>query len=70
MPRFMNGEEAASHLGNAQRILVIGCSGSGKSTLSRQLSERLDLPHLAMDREFFWMPGWKLRPRRDRRCWR
>ena len=65
MPRYVNGEEAASHLGNAQRILVIGCSGSGKSTLSRQLSERLDLPHLAMDREFFWLPGWKLRPRQE-----
>ncbi len=36
MPRCMsNWDEAATHLKNAQRILVIGCSGSGKSTLSR-----------------------------------
>ncbi|WP_077961420.1 AAA family ATPase [Ensifer adhaerens] len=64
MPRYIsNGEEAALHLKSAQRILVVGCSGSGKSTLSRQLSERFGLPHLPMDREFFWLPGWRLRPR-------
>ena len=66
MPRNMsNWDGAASHLKNAQRILVIGCSGSGKSTLSRQLSEQFGLPHLAMDREFFWLPGWRLRPRQE-----
>lgn len=66
MPRYLtNCEEAARHLAAAQRLLVVGCSGSGKSTLSRQLSERLGLPHLAMDREFFWLPGWQLRPRQE-----
>lgn len=50
---------------SARRILVVGCSGAGKSTLSRQLSERRDLPHISMDREFFWLPGWKLRDRRE-----
>ncbi|WP_348271503.1 hypothetical protein [Ensifer sp. LC14] len=66
MPRYINNwDEAASHLGAAERVLVIGCSGSGKSTLSRNLSERLGLPHLAMDREFFWLPGWRLRPRHE-----
>lgn len=46
-----------------RRVIVIGCSGSGKSTLSARLSNVLGLPHLSMDREFFWLPGWKLRER-------
>ncbi|MCG7393859.1 AAA family ATPase [Microvirga sp. ACRRW] len=40
-----------------QRILVIGCPGAGKSTLARQLSERLGLPLIHLDREYFG-PGW------------
>lgn len=55
----------AELLRSARRILVVGCSGAGKSTLSRQLSQRLDLPYISMDREFFWLPGWKLRERRE-----
>lgn len=50
---------------NARRILVIGCAGAGKSTLSRSLSTRLGLPYIPMDREFFWLPGWKLRDRAE-----
>ncbi|MEO3385863.1 AAA family ATPase [Mesorhizobium sp. CAU 1741] len=46
-------------------MLVIGCSGSGKSTLSRALSGALGLPYISMDREFFWMPGWRLRERAE-----
>lgn len=52
-------------IGNARRILVIGSSGSGKSTLARALSLRLGLPYISMDREFFWLPGWKLRDRAE-----
>ena len=55
----------AELLRSARRILVVGCSGAGKSTLSRQLSERLGLPYIAMDREFFWLPGWELRDRQE-----
>jgi adenylate kinase family enzyme len=42
---------------HAQRILIIGPSGAGKSTLARQISERLGLPAVHLDR-FFWNPGW------------
>lgn len=40
-----------------QRILVIGSPGAGKSTLARRLSERLNLPLIHLDREYFG-PGW------------
>ena len=52
-------------LKSAQRIVVLGCSGSGKSTLSRKLAEKLGLSYVSMDREFFWLPGWKLRDRAE-----
>jgi adenylate kinase family enzyme len=42
---------------------VIGCSGSGKSTLSRELSSALSIPHVPMDRDIFWLPGWNMRDR-------
>ncbi len=58
-------EEAAGRLKTAERVLVIGCSGSGKSTLARQLSDHLSLPHISMDRQIFWMPGWQQRPRAE-----
>jgi adenylate kinase family enzyme len=40
-----------------QRILVIGCCGAGKSTFSKQLSAKLNLPLIQLDR-LFWKPGW------------
>ena len=58
-------DEAAGRLNTAERVLVIGCAGSGKSTLARQLALRFNLPHVSMDREIFWLPGWQLRPRKD-----
>jgi len=45
-----------------QRILVIGSPGAGKSTLARRLSERLGLPLIHLDREYFG-PGWTMPPR-------
>jgi adenylate kinase family enzyme len=40
-----------------QRILVIGCCGAGKSTFSKELSSKLNLPLVHLDR-LFWQPGW------------
>jgi adenylate kinase family enzyme len=45
-----------------RRILVIGCPGAGKSTLARRLAERLGLPLVHLDREYFG-PGWVEPPR-------
>jgi adenylate kinase family enzyme len=56
-------DQAAAILPAANRVLVFGCSGSGKSTLSRKLCALFDLPYLSMDRDFFWLPGWKMRER-------
>lgn len=47
-----------------RRILVIGSPGAGKSTLARRLAERLDLPLIHLDREYFG-PGWTMPPREE-----
>lgn len=47
-----------------QRILVIGSPGAGKSTLAQRLSERLNLPLIHLDREYFG-PGWTMPPRSE-----
>ncbi|MGL4441550.1 MAG: topology modulation protein [Bosea sp. (in: a-proteobacteria)] len=49
---------------NPQRILVIGCSGAGKSTLGRKLAEKLALPLIHLDAEY-WLPGWQQPSRAD-----
>jgi adenylate kinase family enzyme len=59
--------EAAAGLEAADRILVMGCSGGGKSTLSQGICERLNLPYVSMDREFYWLPGWVKRPKAEER---
>jgi adenylate kinase family enzyme len=55
----MAGGEArvASRPAFPQRIMIIGSSGSGKSTLGRVLGERLGLPAIHLDQEY-WLPGW------------
>ncbi|MBY3063257.1 DNA topology modulation protein FlaR [Rhizobium laguerreae] len=52
-------------LRHARRILVIGCPGGGKSVLARALSTSLDLPYISVDRDFYWLPGWRKRDRSD-----
>lgn len=41
----------------ADRIAVLGPCGAGKSTLTRALADRLDLPAVHLDAEY-WQPGW------------
>ncbi|MDQ0453710.1 AAA family ATPase [Rhizobium paknamense] len=57
--------EAADLVAKSRRIVVTGCSGSGKSTLSTALSRRFSLPYISLDRDVFWLPGWRLRPREE-----
>jgi adenylate kinase family enzyme len=40
-----------------RKVAVIGGTGSGKSTVSRQLAQRLGVPHIELD-ALFWKPGW------------
>jgi adenylate kinase family enzyme len=63
MANYISLSEAAPLLAGASRILVIGCSGSGKSTLARGVAAGLGLRHISLDRDVFWLPGWKERPR-------
>ncbi|MDK4713992.1 AAA family ATPase [Rhizobium sp. CNPSo 4039] len=64
LSRAVDIEEAASIiLHKAERILVIGCSGTGKSTLAQAIASLRGLTYVSMDRDIFWLPGWKSRPR-------
>ncbi|MBB4954675.1 adenylate kinase family enzyme [Agrobacterium vitis] len=63
-----NAEDAAAIVKTSNRILVIGCSGGGKSTLSMKLCHRFDLQFVSMDRDFFWLPGWRARARDEQRA--
>jgi adenylate kinase family enzyme len=47
----------ASALPTWKRILVVGNCGAGKSTLASQVSDRLGLPVIGLDR-YYWGPGW------------
>ncbi|WP_425073707.1 hypothetical protein [Sagittula sp. S175] len=67
MPKDLTLPEAAALLPQVRRICVIGTSGGGKSTLSAALSARLDLPHIPMDRDIRWLPGWQVRPKAEQR---
>lgn len=57
--------EAAGLIPHAGRILIFGCSGTGKSTLAQALARQFGLTYVSMDRDIFWLPGWKVRPREE-----
>ncbi|EJZ21433.1 AAA family ATPase [Rhizobium sp. Pop5] len=63
--RAVSIAEAVDILPNIQRIVIFGCSGTGKSTLAQALAQRFGLTYLSMDRDIFWLPGWKLRSREE-----
>lgn len=52
---------------DCRRWLVVGSGGAGKSTLARALGERLGLPVIHLDREF-WRPGWVETPEAEWRA--
>lgn len=41
----------------ARRIVVIGTTSSGKTTVARELSRRLQAPHVELD-ALYWEPNW------------
>ncbi len=43
------------------RIAIVGTSGSGKTTLARQVSQRLEIPHVELD-SLSWGPNWTEAP--------
>ncbi|MFK0165447.1 AAA family ATPase [Rhizobium sp. NPDC090279] len=63
LSRAIDIDEAAALIKKADRILVMGCSGTGKSTLAQAIASLRDLTCVSMDRDIFWLPGWKSRPR-------
>ena len=45
-----------------QRIAVVGNSGSGKTSLAAALADRLEIPHLELDRSFISPAGGRWTP--------
>ena len=45
-----------------RKILIIGSGGAGKSSLARELSERLDIEVVHLDK-LYWRSGWIETPR-------
>ena len=45
-------------MSTSQRIHIVGTAGSGKTTLGRELSARLGIPHIELDR-LFWEENWR-----------
>ena len=45
-----------------RRVVVLGTSGSGKTTLARELSRRMNAPHVELD-ALYWQPNWTPTPK-------
>ena len=67
MPSYISHYDAAKVLGNAERILVVGCSGGGKTTLSRKIANILGIQYYSIDRDVRWLPEWKERDKQEQR---
>jgi adenylate kinase family enzyme len=40
-----------------KKVMILGCCGAGKSTLARQLHQKIGLPLIHLDKEY-WHPNW------------
>ena len=60
-------DDVVRAISQANRIMVIGCSGSGKSTLSKKIADICDIPHISMDKAYFWLPDWVQRSKVEKR---
>ena len=49
---------------NINRIAIVGRCGSGKSTLAKQLSLKLNLPLVHIDK-LYWLPYWNERQKKE-----
>src|SRR5688500_4068982 len=52
----------AGTLAAMQRVVVLGTSGSGKTTLARELSRRMNAPHIELD-ALYWQENWTPTPK-------
>lgn len=68
MQQDISTRKAHTILKSANRVLVIGISGGGKSTLSARIEATYGLPHISMDRDVRWLPGWQVRARTEQRA--
>lgn len=44
-------------MNDLRRVMIVGSSGTGKSTVARAIGDRLGLPVIHLDAEY-WRPGW------------
>ena len=44
------------------KVLILGCCGSGKSSLARILNDKLKIPVIHLDQEY-WNAGWEETPK-------
>ena len=54
----------ATEIKSCKKILVVGNDGSGKTYFARKLSEKLGLPLIHLDKEYF-RKGWSVTPREE-----
>jgi adenylate kinase family enzyme len=51
----------ATPTAHLQRIAVVGTTGSGKTTLAQMLAQRLAIPHIELDSQY-WEANWQPAP--------